>query len=286
MSAPFSKEDVQALLSFLSDPSERTQALVKARLLEALRAKPELRALLDAPPDPSLIAPAGRLLDELCWEESQETFRTLASQGEFLDLELGALTLASLAYPRLQRRAITEPLDRMAQMLRARIEADEIESEDDVLALLRRYLFEELRFHGNEKDYYDPDNSYINRVLERRTGIPISLACVYLLLGWRLDLPVFGIGLPGHFIVGHQTEKQAGYLDPFYGGRTLSKPECIELVRQRGLKFQESFLDPTPPRQILSRMMVNLLNIYTEQGETERAQRLSQGLQILQGSGA
>jgi regulator of sirC expression with transglutaminase-like and TPR domain len=278
------EQDIRVLLSFLSDPSQSTAALAKRQLKEALSRRPEFRGLLQA----SALSPATpeltRFLEETRLEETAAAFQMLAGQGDFLDLEFGAYTLAAMAYPQLTRKEISEPLDRMAEALDERIDAAESEDSEETVSVLRSYFFEELGFYGNERNFYDPDNSFLHRVIERRTGIPISLACVYLLVGWRLDLPVYGIGLPGHFIIGHQTLRGPVYLDAFYGGRMLGKPDCIELVRQRGLRFQDSFLEPTPPRQILCRMMVNLLNIYTEQGAADRAQWLSQGLQVLQGS--
>src|ERR1019366_8435544 len=106
---------------------------------------------------------------------------------------------------------------------------------------LCRYLFHEMGFRGNQRDYYDPRNSYFNQVLERRMGIPISLSAITMAIGRRAGLSIAGIGLPGHFIVKATNADQEILLDPFDGGRILSLADCVFLVQQAtGMPFEES----------------------------------------------
>jgi regulator of sirC expression with transglutaminase-like and TPR domain len=114
-------------------------------------------------------------------------------------------------------------------------------------------------------------------------GIPISLSCVYLLIGWRLNLLTHGVGLPGHFIVGHRISRGVVHIDPFNQGRILRKKDCEVMVRNAGYQFSEDLLDPVTNDQILARMIGNLLNHYTEQGNAARAHWLAQLFQSLQG---
>lgn len=274
---------VQLLISFLADPNENTVSLAKEKLRLLLSDFPAYRHLLENPNDPTLAQEARLFLEETRLQDLERAFRALGQQGDTMDLEEGVFRLSTLAYPNLERGDIGTPLDEMADDMEQILDAQE-PSPSQSIGLLRRYLFQELGFHGNTSNYYDPDNSYLNRVLERRLGIPISLSCVYLLVAKRLDFDAHGIGLPGHFIVGHRGVTGTVYIDPFHGGRVLTRVDCIELVRQRGIRFQEEFLAPTPANQILARMVVNLMNIYTEQGSADRAQWLARLVPLLQSS--
>jgi regulator of sirC expression with transglutaminase-like and TPR domain len=275
------EKDVAALLTFLSDSSEQTVALAKNHLKQILRQHPSYRNLLENPADPSMADQAKIFLEETRLEELKEAFRELAAQGKDLDLERGAILLAQTAYPSLQSQTVSRSLDHMAQEVEKELDAQEASSTREVM-ILRRYLFDRQGFTGDERNYYDPDNSFLNRVLERKTGIPISLSCVYLFIARRLDLPAYGVGLPGHFIVGHKTPPGVIYVDPFNRGTLLTRNDCIEVVRQRGMVFQEAFLAPTPNHQILTRMIANLVNVYTEQRQAERAQWLTQTLALFE----
>lgn len=276
-----SEKDVSVLLTFLSDPNPHTVALAKKQLKQILERQPGYRDLLEKTDDPTVAREARAFLEEARLEEVRAGFEVLVRQGEDLDLERGVILLAQSAYPQLQTKTVTRALDRLAEDVE-----DEVDAQDGAIsrevAILRRYLFEREGFTGNERDYYDPENSYINKVLERRTGIPISLSCVYLLLTRRLDVETYGVGLPGHFIVAHAAPSGVIYIDPFHHGRVLTRNDCVEIVRQRGLGFQETFLSPTPNRQIIARMIVNLVTLYTERGAEMRVQWLSQLLALLE----
>jgi regulator of sirC expression with transglutaminase-like and TPR domain len=276
-----SENEVAALLTFLTDTSEQTVALAKDHLKQILRQNPAYRNLLENPSNPALAPQAKVFLEETRLDELKESFRDLASQGSDLDLERGTILLAQSAYPSLHALTVSRGIDRLAEGVEKELDAQEASSSREVM-ILRRYLFDQLGFTGNERNYYDPDNSYIHRVLERKTGIPISLSCVYLLVAKRLDLQAYGVGLPGHFIVGHKTPPGIIYIDSFNRGRILTRNDCIEIVQQRGMGFQESFLAPTSSHQILTRMFANLVNVYTEQRQAERAQWLTQVLALFE----
>jgi len=275
------EKEVAVLVTFLADSNEKTVGLAKAQLKEILRQNPAYRDLVSNPPDPSIAPQAKVFLEETRLEELKDAFRELAAQGKSLDLEQGTVLLAQSAYPALHPQIIPRSLDRMADEIDKELDAQEASSSREVM-ILRRYMFDRQGFTGNERNYYDPDNSFLNRVLEKKTGIPITLSCVYLFLAKRLELPAYGVGLPGHFIIGHKTSPGIIYLDPFNRGRILTRQDCIEVVRQRGMSFQEAFLAPTPHHQILTRMIANLVNVYTEQRQPERAQWLTQILALFE----
>ncbi|NJN93183.1 MAG: tetratricopeptide repeat protein [Anaerolineales bacterium] len=165
-------------------------------------------------------------------------------------------------------------LDDIAEQVRPALEL--AHTDEEKVAALTGYLFGELDFHGNSENYYDPNNSFLNRVLDRRTGIPISLSVICLEVGWRLGLPVSGLGLPGHFIVGYGLPEAPLYLDPFNRGAILSEDDCLALSRvptSQRLAFREQFLAPAAQKAVLFRMLLNLKQIYLRQESWDRAYR-------------
>jgi regulator of sirC expression with transglutaminase-like and TPR domain len=145
-----------------------------------------------------------------------------------------------------------------------------------VLAL-NYYLFNEMRFSGNLVDYYDPRNSYLNEVLERRTGVPITLSILYLEIGKRLGLNLKGVSFPGHFLVKLAVKRGQLVLDPFTGGEAQSEADLRQRLAQvlpseKAEQAQlDRYLEPATPRQIIARVLRNLKNIYTQTGKLEQA---------------
>ena len=130
---------------------------------------------------------------------------------------------------------------------------------------INEYLFQTLKFRGNTQTYYDPDNSLLHRVLDRRVGIPISLSVLYILVSRRLNLPVVGVGMPGHFIVKLQT--QPVFIDCFNQGALLTQKDCEKLLQPYGVEFDRRHLDPCFSDQILARMLRNLIAIFENRRE-------------------
>jgi len=147
----------------------------------------------------------------------------------------------------------------------------------DPPAALRRlnlYLFEEQGFRGNTEEYYDPRNSFLNDVLDRRTGIPITLSVVYMELGRRLGLTIRGIGLPGHFIVEWKGDREQLFIDPFNRGVILDARDCQALAARatgRAIELRPAHFRPVGKRQILARMLLNLKGIWFSRKEWGRA---------------
>src|SRR3989442_3117434 len=126
-------------------------------------------------------------------------------------------------------------------------------SSEEIVKALNRYLFIEQGFVGNTHQYYDVDNSYLNKVLERKTGIPISLSMVYLFVGKRLELPVFGVGMPGHFLVKYEADRYRIFVDCFNGGVLLTPEDYAPVPDQARVSCRERHLQQMLPRLILIR---------------------------------
>jgi regulator of sirC expression with transglutaminase-like and TPR domain len=192
--------------------------------------------------------------------------------GEGFNLEEGAWLLAQTQYPDISLEGYGALLDSYAAVLGQRL-AGSVEAKK-VLCTINEFLFDELGFGGNEENYYDPDNSYINRVIDRRTGNPINLCLVYMLLARRLRLPVAGIGLPGHFLCRYQTSAAEIYIDTFNRGKLLAKADCVQYLLQGNYSVRDDYLAPVSPRRMLLRICGNLHRIYLHLQQPQQATRL------------
>ncbi len=185
------------------------------------------------------------------------------------DLAPAALAIARVEYPSLDTAPYVALLDRMGEEAASRIGTGEIPFEESVRAF-NEYFYDELGFTGNRDRYDDPRNSFLNEVLNRRTGIPISLAVVYLEVARRAGLRVSGVNFPGHFLLRAPMATQARHddvliVDPFHRGALLSELDCRELLRQHvgdAAAFDRTLLEPATRHQIVVRMLVNLKRLY------------------------
>ncbi len=213
-----------------------------------------------------------------------ERFAEFVSREQF-DLAEASLMLAQDIYPDIDIPTYLERLDDIAVAIRRRL-ADDAFAEQKVIAL-NYYLFNELRFSGNIDDYYDPRNSYLNEVLERRTGIPITLAILYLEVGRRLGLNLRGVSFPGHFLVKLAVRRGQLVLDPFIGGEAQSEADLRQRLAQvlppdaAGNAQLDRYLEPATPRQILARVLRNLKNIYLKGGKLEPALAVMQRMLLV-----
>jgi regulator of sirC expression with transglutaminase-like and TPR domain len=204
-------------------------------------------------------------------EQSHELLRRMLEQpDEQISLARAALLIAASEYPALDPAKYIDRLDRMAANLGGRIATET--NPYDTIARINRYLYDQEGFIGNSEDYYDPRNSFLNEVLDRKTGIPITLSTVYLEIAERVGLPLVGVGMPGHFLVKHPFFDIL--IDPFSKGRILSEEECRDRVTQllgEQVPFHKAFLQAVSKRHILSRMLNNLHAIYVNARQYRKA---------------
>jgi regulator of sirC expression with transglutaminase-like and TPR domain len=176
-------------------------------------------------------------------------------------LDIAALEIASIEMPDLDPEPFLRVLDRIASDVAARLPASADGRE--FVRVANDHLFGDLGFRGNEIDYNDPRNSCLNYVLDRRTGLPISLSVIYIEVARRLGQPVSGVGLPGHFIVEYNDGEFATYIDPFHSGKLLTQEDCQQLARERtGTDADATALAPVGARYILVRILNNLRSAY------------------------
>jgi regulator of sirC expression with transglutaminase-like and TPR domain len=199
----------------------------------------------------------------------------LQQPEEELNLAEAALLCAAEEYPNLDVDTYLQRLDDLAAGVRQRL--PEHPTLEDILVALNDYLFDVEGFGANTDDYYDPRNSFLNEVLDRKLGIPITLSILYIEIGNRLGLSLEGISFPGHFLVKSATSDGDIVLDPFSGGMALSEEDLVERLRQR---FGDADAPSAPlapllqtagKKEILLRMLRNLKAIYLKNDDPMKA---------------
>jgi len=199
-----------------------------------------------------------------------------------LELDVAALLIGAWEHDDFDVEPHRRVLDALA--IRSRPAVDAAASADEAGRALAATLFAELGYRGNTKDYYDPRNSFLAQVLDRKIGIPISLSVLYLEVARRLGLGAAGVGFPGHFLVRVDGGIRPLILDPFGGGAALDRPDLEALlVRASGpdARLEDVSLAATPKRAILVRMLNNLAGIYGRDGDTERSIEVLERIAVL-----
>lgn len=198
------------------------------------------------------------------------------------DLEGGIFLLSLMGDHTATYREFRLRLDQIALRVGELFELNRDILNDNVrLQLLSRVLHEEEGFNGNQNNYHNPDNSFLTRVMESRRGIPISLSVLYILIGKRLRMPIYGINLPMHFMISYETENFQSYIDPFNGGVQVTKETCVRFLEANGYKDSSEHFRKTSTLTILKRMYNNLILIYRKSGDSEKEESFSEQLRIL-----
>ena len=283
---PFALDaELRSLFSLLDDPDERVASAVTDRIKK--RGLSVLEPLLD------LSRTTDDDLTRIRIEQITTEFNTEVLASEFLALsrrleandptalEDGIFLIARFANAHCFVEGYKELLDDYASMLRLRIQG--LTSALEILNVCNTFFFEELRLRGNQGKFLEPENSYIDRVLDRKVGIPISLAVVYLLVAkYRLNLPFSGASAPGHFLIRYDgIPSEAIFVDAFNGGVILRERDIKRYLDSSGFPFNVSFLAPAQPRAILLRMIRNLIIVFTEQSMPSSRHSFERFMKIL-----
>ena len=219
----------------------------------------------------------------LCFVSTSSTFMRLSPAGQRfyqevqkgegrINMAAAALYIAQEEYWEMDASRYLKRLDEMALAVRPRLPKGRYPLK--IIKVINEYLFEELNFSGNSADYYDPDNSYLNCVIDRRLGIPITLSLVYLEIARRLQFPMVGVGVPGHFLIRPIVEDMTVLVDPFHNGETMFLEDCkLRFHQQFGAQAQwrSEFLGAVPQMAFLARMLMNLKVIYVNNESFKKA---------------
>jgi len=263
-----------ALTALLDDPSPAVRRALRERFAKLGESAGAMLRDVAAGGDRALARHALEFIEELGLCDPVAEFRTYI-RGRRYDLETGSLLLARIANPRLDDAACRSQLDAMAARCRELI-ANPSSSREKCRAI-NRVLFHECGFHGNTENYTDPRNSFLDQVLERRTGLPISLSIVYLLVAARAGVELEPVGLPGHFLVGCFADGLPFFVDAFEGGVFRGAADVLDALSARPGGLKPSDLAPTSVAEVLCRSCRNLARHYEASLDPDRA-RIFAGL--------
>ncbi len=273
--------DIEPLLKLLDDESEEIFSVIKQKLIEKGRDIIPFIHEFSEKSDEFLKNRIKLIIEEINSKSIKQQLENLIeSSQDDIDLERGALLIAKYGYPNLELAQYSEILNHFANKLDSKLGSHDDPLE--VISIINKYFFQELGFRGNKENYYDPENSYLNRVIDRRLGIPITLSTIYLLIAKRLNIPLYGIGMPSHFLLKYETLGLEVFLDPFNNGQLLSKSDCINFLIEAGRGFKEIYLEKNTNRQILTRMVRNLILIYQKQGQEVKIKTLGIFLETIE----
>jgi regulator of sirC expression with transglutaminase-like and TPR domain len=277
--------ELRSLFALLDDPDPRVAEAVQERIkLRGDDVVLPLLSFIDGSHDALAKERAEQLADQFTIAQIKEGFRMLTPRFIRHDdqaFEDGAFLIARYANPRLDVVKYRKMLDEMAEQLRGRLSG--LSSALEILDEVNYFFFEELHFRGNQAKFMEPENSYLDRVLDRRIGIPISLAVIYLLVAdTRLRLPFSGACAPGHFLVRYDgLRSEPLFIDAFNSGTILRSRDIKRYLDSAGLPFHKEYLESAHPRSILLRMMRNLVMVFNERGNKTSRKSFQEFMRIL-----
>lgn len=276
-------EDLFYKLEFY-DPSQISNAV--SEIARKIPWTYSISEIVDRLKDPTLRSIGRKYIEDI---EIERTFHCMSkiadssSPYNYDNLEQAAFLLSTIYDPFNNYSDFRRQLDSLSEKVNVLYEVNSaILTEEIKLLLLSRVLYQEEGYMGNRMDYNNVGNSYLSNLFKTKLGIPISLSVLQLLVGKRLDLPLYGANFPLHFMLYYQSSKFSIFIDPFNGGSLLDRDTCIKFLRANGFNdFPETFLKPTV-KAIIKRMVTNLINTYRNSGNIIMEEIFSKHLNILQ----
>ena len=277
--SPSQHSRVKALVHLLGDDDTKICAVAWDHLASMGEAVlPFVRAASQQTEDHRVRVHARRFLAE--WERRVVFEQWVAfCRRDRLDLEEGAFLIMRSEYPQTEIDPYRQTLERYARGLGSRVRSSR--TVGDAVSRLSHFLFAEEGFRGDVSSYYSADNSYLNRVLELKKGIPLSLAVLMLLVARRLSIPIHGVNMPQHFLLKYREPAGEVFVDVFHGGKLLAARDCARFLGEAGITFRDEHLRGVSDRVILQRMLGNLLRVYLADEDERRSGRVAAMLKLL-----
>lgn len=277
------KNEIESLIYLLDDPDPEVQTGVNKRLKElGENAVP----LLDQYRSESIHASERKTINKIIYNitvgSMLEEFADLLAEGidNRLQLERAVLLLARFGNPTLRVEEYSRKLDRLSQQIGSDIAYTPSLSEK--MHILLQYVFRELRFRGDADDYHHPDNAFIDRVIDRRKGLPIMLSLVVMFIARRLHLPFYGVNMPIHFMLMYETHNQEILIDPFDGGTVVSYDQCYYFLKKNGIEPRPGHLKRAGESEILARCIRNLIHSYAKSEKEDQVKDLKELLRMVE----
>ncbi len=272
---------VQSLITLLGDDDRSVRKIAWSQIFSCGNdAVPYLENAVNSDLDGTTRMRSARLLKKMHRKSLIDEFRVLALWDDAdIDLEDGAYLIAKTAFPNLEKKSISGELDWLAELAGARI--DEESSVRDKIKALNSVIYRREGFHGNVEDYHKPNNSFINKVLETRAGIPITLSIIYLSVAKRLKLPVRGVNTPIHYMCVYETDEEPIFINTFDRGRMMTLEKCLMFLHGLGAHIRHTNIYSISRRETLQRMLHNLVLAYHARADLENVTFIKKLLHIL-----
>ncbi len=275
---PLDEKALRSLVTLLEEEDPDSLALVRRKILGVGAAILPYLDELRPSATPEMAIRLESVTGDLRFQDLRRDFVRL-SLARLPDLEEGALLISRFGFADVKPKIYGDWLDKVAAAVAAETPTDAGIGES--VRRLTNHLFNSLAFAGNETHYYDADNSYLSRVIDTRRGIPVTLTVLVLLLARRLRLPLYGVGTPGHFLAGYREGGESLFVDCFRSGQLMTLPEVKRMLVRNGYDWRPELGKPVASREILARMIRNLISIHQKTGATDRAERLSTLVEIV-----
>lgn len=276
--------EIESLMLLLEDPDPFVQEQVQLRFTElGDRAIPILDQIRVETKDKEEKKRAKDVLYKLTFTSLKEDFAELLLEGvgNRAQLERAVITLARFGNPTLRESEYVKKLDYFADMIRASLRYNRSEREE--MQTFMKFIFEDLNFRGDNKDYHNPANGFIDQVIERRKGLPISLSLVAMFIARRLQLPVFGVNMPIHFMLAFVGEKEEQLIDPYDQGAEVSYDQCYFFLKKNNVTPKPDHFKMASDLNILARCIRNLMHSYERKEEHDRVRDLKSLLELVEG---
>ena len=278
------RAEIESLIFLLEDPDPFVQEQVQLRFMElGDRAVPLLDQIRVQTKDKEEKKRAKEVLHKLTFSTLKGDFAELLLEGigNRAQLERAVITLARFGHPTLRESEYVKILDHFADMIRPSLRYKR--SEREKMRILMKFIFEDLNFRGDNKDYHNPANGFIDQVIERRKGLPISLSLVAMFIARRLQLPVFGVNMPIHFMLAFGGEKEEQLIDPYDQGAEVSYDQCYFFLKKNNVTPKPEHFKMASDIDILARCIRNLMHSYERNEEHDRVQELKSLLGLVEG---
>ena len=278
--------EIDALVKLLDDPDEEVYQHVQERLLTyGIEVVSYLESAWEQSLNTVLQERIENLVHAIQFTTIKEDLNLWYQSGAF-DLLQGALIINRYQYPDLDEQQVINQIEEIKREIWIGLQYEM--SSIEKIKLINHVFYTQYGFSGNTKNHHDPQNSYLNQVLESKKGNQISLAIIYATLAQKLDIPVYGVNLPQHFILGYiddsNEEKEYGvlfYINAFNKGAIFGKHDVDQFLRQLNLEPQPGFYSPCSNTEIIRRIIRNLISAYENLGSKEKVEELKQLQEIL-----
>ena len=275
------RSEIESLLVLLDDPDPFIQESVNSRFNElGENAVPLLDELRADTSDPEEKERAGNIMHRLTFETLKADFSDLLEQGvkNRKMLEEAMLILSRFGNPTLRSSQITKKLDHYAEMVEPtiRYRLDERRK----MKQLVKFVFEDLNFSGDTEDYHNPANCFLDQVINRRKGLPITLSMVVMFLARRLEMPFFGVNMPIHFMFNYVGDKEEVLIDPYDNGAVVTYDQCYFFLKKNNIEPRPEHFKIASDLEIVTRCIRNLIHSYERQEKPDRIEHLKELLSI------